>query len=110
MLWENKGVAPLYWDYSVQIKFERVVSNIVIKWTSEPIISMKGFLPGEKEIVVEVAVPPELPEGEYDILLSVQSNGKEYQHPNPKYIKPAIKNPSDPDRWYKISRVRVLKK
>lgn len=110
MLWENKGVAPLYWDYFIQIRLERIVSSLNITWTSKPLVSMKGILPGEKIINTEVTIPLEMPEGEYDLMLSVRSDNQEYEHPNLRYIKIAIKNPPDTDGWYKISRVRILKR
>ncbi len=107
MTWDNTGVAPPYWDYFLYLRLLRKNEDVIIQWTSPPILSIKGWLPGQKIEKVEIRLPDELPEGEYNLYTGIFSPFSEHTHPNLKYIKLAIKDVHFEDGWYHLSKIVV---
>ncbi len=94
--WENGGVAPPYWDYllAIQLRSDRWQQTFVTD------ISVKGWLPGQKEVSLQVPLPP-LPAGAYQLLLAVVS-----PHTKQPTLRLAIAG-RQPDGWYPLDTVRV---
>ncbi len=107
MVWENTGSAPPYWDYYLRLRLKREKDNVFIKWESPPLLSIKRWNPGVRNEKVEITLPDDIPEGEYDLYLGIYSPFEEHTHPNLKYIKLAIQNSRDKDGWYLFSKIVV---
>ncbi|MCX7943066.1 MAG: DUF4832 domain-containing protein [Deltaproteobacteria bacterium] len=104
---ENKGVAPPYFDYSFYVKLQKVSGNLIIRWTSDKLFTVKGFLPGTMSRPIQLEIPKDIPEGEYELFISIRDPEQKYEHPNLKFIRLAIKDKPDGDGWYKVSKVLV---
>ena len=105
--WENKGVAPPYFDYYLRLKLIRNEGGVKVEWISDNILSVKGFLPGTKSDIVHLDLPEQLPGGVYDVYIGIMSPYSEHTHPNLKCIKLALKNVDFEDCWYRVSRVAI---
>ncbi|MEO0137555.1 MAG: DUF4832 domain-containing protein [candidate division WOR-3 bacterium] len=107
MVWENTGSAPSYWDYYLYLQLRKEINNVLVKWDSPALLSIKGWLPGLRNEKVVITLPEELPTGEYDIYLGIFSPFAEHTHPNLKCIKLAIQNSADAEGWYLLSSIEV---
>ena len=99
MTWENKGVAPCYLKHPVAVQLRNAQSAESL--TFDTAIDITGWLPGIHQADTSLELPPDMPPGEYEILLALLDP---YSH------KPRIKLAIDgqlADGWYRISRVRV---
>jgi len=97
MQWENVGCAPPYWDYLLAARLgadgPAVVSDI----------SVKGWLPGGKDLSLAVEVPQETAAGEQELSLAVV---------DPNTHEPAVRLAiagRGEDGWYPLSRVNVTR-
>lgn len=95
--WENVGVAPPYWDYFLALRLKRngfqhaVVTNI----------SVKGWLPGQKEVTLELPLQG-LSAGTYELALAIVE-----PHTKQPAVRLAIAG-RQPDGWYRLGTVRIL--
>ena len=99
MTWENKGVAPCYLKHPVAVKLRNAQSGESI--TLDTAIDITGWLPGTHQADESLALPPDMPQGEYKILLAFL---------DPYSQKPRIKLAIEgrlADGWYMLSRVKI---
>ena len=69
MTWANKGVAPFYFDWPLELSLSDSNGNIVVKQqTSEDI---RTWLPGTKTFESLLSIPANLPEGNYTICAAI---------------------------------------
>ena len=95
--WENKGVAPVYHDYTVALRL-RGEKRTEVFYTDA---NMRTWLPGDIVYDSAIFLPVDMPEGEYNIELAVL---------NPRTLKPAIKLAiagQRPDGWYTMGKINV---
>ncbi len=79
MLWENKGVAPFYYSWPLEISFSGKDSNIIFK-TNLP-EDIRTWLPGRKHLLSAITIPSNLKPGVYNICIAII---------NPETGEPAI--------------------
>ena len=94
MQWENVGVAPPYRDYYLAFEFRNKQGKSLVAMTKA---SIKGWLPGKKTVAVTIAIPKQMPKGQYEIALGVV---------DPATKKPAVRlaiEGRDKDGWYPVS-------
>ncbi|MHA2618037.1 MAG: InlB B-repeat-containing protein [bacterium JZ-2024 1] len=104
MTWENVGVAPPYWDYYLEVRLKQGDTE----WVSPPLLSIKGWQPGTRVERVEMALPLNLPAGDYELSLGIFSPYPEHSsYPALKYVKLAIQTPYDENGWYTLSRITL---
>ncbi|HUU26724.1 MAG TPA: DUF4832 domain-containing protein [archaeon] len=100
MEWENKGVAPCYLNHPLAVEL-RALEDTSKAWVMETDTDITGWLPGPASLKTGVAVPQEIPPGEYELGVTML---------DPYSKKPrvmfAIQGRSA-DGWYRLSRVRV---
>jgi hypothetical protein len=65
MDWENTGIAPPYRDHRIALRLRDINDKVhAVTITGE---SIKGWLPGKKNISVKYEFPNDLPEGDYSL-------------------------------------------
>jgi len=79
MTWENVGVAPPYVDYVLKVRLKQ--GNT--KWVSPPLLSIKGWLPGERVENVAISLPQVLPAGDLVSLARRRSMSTPIGFPGP---------------------------
>ena len=101
MAWENVGVAPPYGDYLVAFRLALQSGRKEGEAVSVGNSSIRGWLPGKKEVVESITVPSRLAAGRYELAVAVVE---------PLPSEPAVKLANfgrAPDGWYPVSRVEV---
>ena len=99
MTWENKGVAPCYLKHPVAVELRKEQSGESFAFTTD--IDITGWLPGTHQVSAYLKLPPDMPSGEYEILLAFL---------DPHSLKPRIKlaiEGQGEDGWYRVSRVKI---
>ncbi|MBN2290388.1 MAG: DUF4832 domain-containing protein [Candidatus Glassbacteria bacterium] len=95
--WENKGVAPCYKDFPLALRLRNSGRTEVLATDAD----IRDWLPGDNLYDDAVFLPPDLPEGEYDLELGILDKRTR----NPK-VKLAIAG-MGPDGWYRMGRITV---
>jgi len=97
--WENKGAAPCYLKHPLAFEFRSTQNgtSLVVE-TAEDIT---GWLPGQVHVRSEIAVPGDLPAGEYALGLAMLDPSSR----KPR-IKFAIQDRAE-DGWYRLSKIKV---
>ncbi|MBI2927865.1 MAG: DUF4832 domain-containing protein [Verrucomicrobia bacterium] len=101
MGWENVGVAPPYGDHLVAFRLARQGEAKEKAIVSVGKTSIRGWLPGKKEVAESVAVPSKLAAGTCELAVAVVE---------PLTDEPAVRLANlgrDPAGWYPVSRVEV---
>ena len=98
MAWANVGVAPPYHDYRLGLRLAGPQGKRVLATTGT---SLRGWLPGERAVTAELAIPADLPKGEYELSVGVV-------HPETHVaeVRLAIAG-RDEVGWYPVSKLRV---
>ncbi|MEA1996282.1 MAG: DUF4832 domain-containing protein, partial [Gemmatimonadota bacterium] len=99
MVWENKGVAPIYLQHPLAIEFRPVQGDS--SRVAETGVDITRWLPGEQDVEATVAVPEDLPPGDYELGIAML---------DPHSLEPAIKfaiQGVSSDGWYRLSRVNI---
>ena len=98
MAWANVGVAPPYHDYRLGLRLAGPQGKRVLATTGT---SLRGWLPGERAVTAELAIPADLPKGEYELSVGVV-------HPETHVaeVRLAITG-RDEAGWYPVSKLRV---
>jgi hypothetical protein len=95
--WENKGVAPVYKEYTLALKLEGGGRSLVLPTT----VDARKWLPGDAVSEDAVFLPAELPEGEYQLSLAlVDPVSREPR------IRLAIEGRRE-DGWYPMGKLQV---
>ena len=95
--WENKGVSPVYHEYTVALRLKGAKRTEVFYLNED----IRQWLPGDIVYNDAVFLPVDLPEGVYDLQIALL---------DPRTLKPAIKLASEgiqPDGWYQIGKISV---
>jgi hypothetical protein len=97
--WSNVGVAPPYRDYRVAVRLTDAKGAQHVLPTEQ---SVKGFLPGDRDLPLLVELPKTLAVGQYAVAVGLLPPGGG--------DKPAIKlaiEGRDADGWYPVSSLAV---
>ncbi len=101
MTWENKGVAPFYFQWPLGLALANSSGNIVTYTTTNE--DIRNWLPGTRTITKDLTIPTTITPGTYKLLVSL--------------IDPATNNPGidlaiggkRTDGWYALDNVIVSK-
>ncbi len=99
MKWANVGVGKLYRPYALQLSLRNAAGQTVA--TAVTKADPREWLPGEREVAVQVPVPASLPNGAY--ILAVALVDPDNQH---RPLNLAMDAPAQ-DGWYLVSQIRV---
>jgi Domain of unknown function (DUF4832)/Beta-galactosidase len=100
MQWQNRGVAPCYYNHPLAFEFRAAGQDTSWVVTDES-VEITGWMPGEISLDSGIKVPEDMPPGEYELGITMLDLTGE--HPR---IKFAIEGVSE-DGWYRLSRVTV---
>lgn len=69
MVWNNKGVAPFYYDWPLELSLINNNGSIVLKTALDE--DIRSWLPGIRTINVSMVIPENLPEGTYNLCIAI---------------------------------------
>jgi hypothetical protein len=95
--WENKGVAPCYKKFHLALRLKNNEKTEILV-TGADIIT---WLPGDNLYDDNVLVPPDMPQGEYDLDLGIL---------DPVSLEPKVKlaiSGKKPDGWYYLGKIKI---
>jgi hypothetical protein len=98
-VWENAGVAPPYRDDRIAFRLRSAAGGehrVIATDTS-----IRGWLPGEREVEAAVRVPPDVPLGSYDLEIAVVDAVT-----REPAVRLAIEGRGE-DGWYRLGAVQV---
>lgn len=99
MVWLNKGVAPFYFPWQVELSLANENGRIVCKSTLPD--DIRTWLPGEHRVLCSVPIPADLTEGEYHLCVAIL---------DPNTGEPGVDLAIEgkrPDGRYKLDRVQI---
>jgi hypothetical protein len=99
MVWFNKGVAPFYFPWLVELSLADVNGEIVYKTTLRE--DIRAWLPGKKDVLSSLHIPSSLNEGEYDLCVAIL---------NPNTNKPGVElaiTNKRTDGRYRLDQIQV---
>ena len=102
MVWKNKGVAPFYYSWPLELSLSDSDSNILYRVTTSE--DIRGWLPGKKNVQVSLHIPADLEPGNYTLCAAII---------NPDTGKPAIDlaiGGKRPDGRYSLDQVILVQK
>ncbi|HOS68709.1 MAG TPA: DUF4832 domain-containing protein [Bacillota bacterium] len=100
MVWKNKGVAPFYFSWPVELSLSDSDSNIV--FSSILSEDIRSWLPGKKTVDASLYIPPDLKEGNYTLCAAIL---------DPDTGKPSIDLAiagKRPDGRYSLNQVTIV--
>lgn len=100
MVWKNKGVAPFYYSWPLEISLSDSNGNIVFKTNLTE--DIRTWLPGVKRIKKTIPIPKDLNPGKYNVCIAIL---------DPLTGEPAIDIAIDkrrPDGRYSLDEVVVM--
>ena len=99
MKWENLGIAPPYRDHRIAFRLrDENGENHAVTITE---MSIRGWLPGEKGIIINYKLPPDLPEGNYDLEMGLVF------HSSIEHTIPIANKGKTSDGWYTLGNLKV---
>lgn len=98
MKWENLGIAPPYRDHRIafRLKKNNVNSGVIITGQS-----IKGWLPGETNIIVNYKLPADLAAYNYTLEMGIVF------HSSIEHTIPIDNKGKTDDGWYKLGSMKV---
>lgn len=69
MVWNNKGVAPFYFPWPIEIGLVNSQGELQSTFTTQ--IDIRKLLPGRHTLTVELPISPSLPEDQYTLTVAV---------------------------------------
>lgn len=97
--WENQGVAPCYRNWPVALRLTGKTRTLVLPSDSD----IRKWLPGDAVFDSAVFLPPDLPEGAYDLSIGIL---------DPRTGKPGIRLAiagRDAEGWYRLGEINVTR-
>jgi hypothetical protein len=95
--WENKGVAPIYREYTLAIRLKGEKGN----WILPTEANITGWLPGDIVYDDEVFIPLNIPSGKYELQIGIA----DCQSLVPK-VNLAIEG-RDNEGWYSMGQINI---
>ncbi|MDI3312027.1 MAG: DUF4832 domain-containing protein, partial [Thermoanaerobacterium sp.] len=80
MVWNNRGIAPFYYKWPIQISLANTKGDIIYSWNLEE--DIRKWLPGIARVDTDIVIPKDIAPGEYTFLISIN---------DPTFNKPGIK-------------------
>ncbi len=97
--WENKGVAPIYKDYTFAIRLKNKQRTEVITTSAK----IKNWLPGDIVFDEKLYLPKDMPEGDYQLEIAIVDPVAHLPR-----VKLAIEGVTN-DGWYKMGTIKCDK-
>jgi hypothetical protein len=97
--WENKGVAPIYWEYTLAVRLKGEKGS----WVLPTDANITGWLPGDIVYDDVVFIPSDIPSGTYDIQIGIV----DCRSLIPK-VNLAIEG-RDTEGWYSLGQIGIKK-
>ena len=99
MKWENLGIAPPYRDHRIafRLKDKQGESKAVVITD----LSIRGWLPGEKNISVSYKLPKDLKKGDYTLEMGLVF------HSSVNHVIPIANQGRTSDGWYKLGQLKI---
>jgi hypothetical protein len=99
MKWENLGIAPPYRDHRIAFRLknqEGINSEVCV---SE--VSIRGWLPGKKNVEISCSIPASLSAGDYDLEMGIVF------HSAIDHTIPIANKGKTSDGWYKMGKISI---
>lgn len=99
MTWNNKGVAPFYFNWPLRVGLADANGIVTYTTTNDDI---RNWLPGTTDVIASMSLPSNIPAGTYSIVVSIA---------DPATDKPGINLAIDgkrTDGWYALDTVNVV--
>ncbi|MCR5720014.1 MAG: DUF4214 domain-containing protein [Lachnospiraceae bacterium] len=99
MDWENKGIAPFYFDWKVKVGLANdngVVTSSVVN------DDIREWLPGDIDVKANLEIPADLPNGDYKVVVGII---------DPATDKPGVNLAIDgkrADGWYELDTLTIM--
>jgi hypothetical protein len=101
MKWENLGIAPPYRDHRITYRLkDNSGENKAVEITETSIL---GWLPGEKEVNINYAIPSDLKAGNYVLEMGIVF------HSSIEHVIPIANYGKTDDGWYSIGSLKVIR-
>jgi uncharacterized protein DUF4832 len=101
LLWENVGLAPPYRDYRLALRLSPDGGEPTAPLISLGPNSIRGWLPGRREVTEPLALPLHLRPGRYELALAVVD-----PHTHEPAVRLAIQGRAA-DGWYPLGPVEI---
>lgn len=99
MKWENLGIAPPYRDHRIAFRLKDESEESKAVTISD--ISIKGWLPGEKNITAGYKIPADIQPGNYSLEMGIVF------HNSVEHVIPIANQGKTDDGWYALGNLRV---
>ena len=99
MNWENLGIAPPYRDHRIAFRLKENSGEYKAVEITET--SILGWLPGEKEVNINYAIPSDLAAGDYVMEMGIVF------HSSIEHVIPIANYGKTDDGWYYIGDLKV---
>lgn len=100
MHWNNKGVAPFYYNWKLELALADLQGGIVESTRTVVPADLREWLPGPRTVEAKMAIPENLPEGRYALVVGII---------DPATDKPGLElaiQGKRPDGWHEITTVK----
>ena len=77
MVWNNAGVAPIYYDCDVTLYIKDNAGNVVYEGAVDT--DTRTWLPGKSSVESEIVIPDSLSNGEYTLFVSMKTSDSNAQ-------------------------------
>ena len=71
MTWSNKGVAPFYYPWQVELALADAEGGLLPSTRSAVNADIRQWLPGKRKVTAVMKVPDQLPAGKYKLLVAI---------------------------------------
>ena len=95
--WENKGVAPIYKNYTLAIRLKGSKDSRILPTDAD----ITTWLPGDNLYDDAVFIPLDIPFGEYNLQIGIV---------DPQTHKPKVKlaiEGKDAEGWYSLGKIEI---
>lgn len=95
--WENKGVAPIYKDYTLAIRLKNSHATEVIATDAD----IRSWLPGDIVFEEKLYIPHDMPQGDYQLEIAIV---------DPIALDPRVKlaiQGANEDGWYPMGSISI---
>jgi hypothetical protein len=100
MKWENLGIAPPYRDHRIALRLKDFKDGKYAVTISD--VSIKGWLPGEKNITVKYSLPADIRSGDYSLEIGLVF------HNSIDHLIPIANKGKTTDGWYSLGNIKVI--
>jgi hypothetical protein len=100
-IWNNKGIAPFYYDWPLEFVLADSLGNLVANTRTKANADIRNWLPGRHNEISAMNIPLYLPKGEYTLLAAIV---------DPDTREPGIHLAIEGKRldgWYNLNKISI---